>query len=89
MLQREKEIGWRIFLEICRTMNIPFNPMPDGTCRTIKEQYHKNSLANFIRGCIRSHGCCRCSGYGRASRTDGCMTRMESLPACKSDTIAE
>ena len=31
-------------------MNIPFNPMPDGTCRTIKEQYHKNSLANFTRG---------------------------------------
>jgi len=31
-------------------MNIPFNPMPDGTCRTIKEQYHKNSMANFVRG---------------------------------------
>ena len=30
-------------------MNIPFNPMPDGTCRTIKEQYHKNSMANFVR----------------------------------------
>ena len=29
---------------------MPFNPMPDGTCRTIKEQYHKNSLANFLRG---------------------------------------
>lgn len=28
----------------------PLNPMPDGTCRTIKEQYHKNSLANFVRG---------------------------------------
>jgi hypothetical protein len=31
-------------------MNIPFNPEPDGTSRTIKAQYHKNSLANFIRG---------------------------------------
>lgn len=30
-------------------MTIPFNPMPDGTCRTIKEQYHKNSMANFVR----------------------------------------
>lgn len=24
--------------------------MPDGTCRTIKSQYFKNSLGNFIRG---------------------------------------
>lgn len=28
---------------------IPFNPMPDGTCRPIKSQYFKNSLANFLR----------------------------------------
>lgn len=28
----------------------PFNPMPDGVCRTLKYQYGKNSLANFIRG---------------------------------------
>jgi hypothetical protein len=28
----------------------PMNPMPDGTARTIKEQYHKNSVANFLRG---------------------------------------
>ena len=27
----------------------PFNTMPDGTCRTIKNQYYKNSQANFIR----------------------------------------
>ena len=26
------------------------NTMPDGTCRTLKSQYHKNSAANFIRG---------------------------------------
>ena len=31
-------------------MTIPFNPEPDGTSRTIKAQYFKNSLANFIRG---------------------------------------
>lgn len=24
------------------------NPMPDGTCRTLKEQYHKTSVANFL-----------------------------------------
>lgn len=29
---------------------IPINPMPDESCRTIKAQYHKNSLGNFIRG---------------------------------------
>jgi hypothetical protein len=28
----------------------PLNPMPDGSCRTIKSQYYKNSLGNFIRG---------------------------------------
>jgi hypothetical protein len=27
----------------------PLNPYPDGTCRTIKEQYHKTSVANFLR----------------------------------------
>lgn len=29
---------------------IPFNPCDDGTARTIKAQYYKSSLANFIRG---------------------------------------
>jgi hypothetical protein len=28
----------------------PMNPMPDGTCRTIKANYHKVSLDNFLRG---------------------------------------
>lgn len=27
----------------------PLNPYEDGTCRTIKSQYYKNSLANFVR----------------------------------------
>lgn len=27
----------------------PFNPMPGGTCRCIKNQYFKNSQANFIK----------------------------------------
>lgn len=27
----------------------PYNPMPDGTCRTIKTNYYKQSFANFIR----------------------------------------
>lgn len=28
---------------------MPLNPMPDGTCRTIKRQYQQTSLANFLR----------------------------------------
>lgn len=28
----------------------PFNPMPDGTCRTVKSQYYKNGYANLSRG---------------------------------------
>lgn len=36
---------------------IPFNTSEDGTCRTIKAQYFKNSFANFIAGGgIRSNG---------------------------------
>ena len=27
----------------------PFNPEPDGTSRTIKANYYKVSLANFLR----------------------------------------
>ena len=29
------------------------NPYKDGTCRTIKSQYYKNSLANFVRRGVR------------------------------------
>ena len=29
---------------------VPYNPEPDGTCRTIKANYWKMSRANFIRG---------------------------------------
>lgn len=28
----------------------PLNPMPDGTCRTIKANYARMSRANFLRG---------------------------------------
>ena len=38
---------------------IPFNPYDDGTARTIKAQYYKSSLANFIRGGgVRSNSRC-------------------------------
>lgn len=29
---------------------MPFNPEPDGTCRTIKANYARMSRANFARG---------------------------------------
>ena len=28
---------------------IPINPMPDDSCRTIKYQYYKTSVANFVK----------------------------------------
>lgn len=31
-------------------MILEVNPMEDGTCRTIKNQYYKNSISNFDRG---------------------------------------
>lgn len=41
-------------LQIIRYVNmrkivLPLNPMPDGSCRTVKAQYQQSSLANFIR----------------------------------------
>ena len=48
---------------------IPLNPMPDGSCRTIKSQYYKNSLGNFIRG----------GGYG-ATGVIEIVYESESLP---------
>ena len=33
-----------------RKIVLPLNPMPDGSCRTVKSQYQQSSLANFIRG---------------------------------------
>lgn len=38
---------WRLYM---KKIVKPLNPMPDGSCRTIKSQYYKNSLGNFIRG---------------------------------------
>ena len=31
-------------------MKNPINTEPDGSCKTIKAQYYKNGVANFIRG---------------------------------------
>jgi len=29
-------------------MHLPFNPMPDGTSRTVKSQYYKNGFLNLV-----------------------------------------
>jgi len=39
---------WRGFKADAMKKTIPINTMPDGTCRTLKSQYFKNSVANFL-----------------------------------------
>lgn len=47
---------------------IPFNTMPDGTCRTIKSQYFRNNASNFSR----------CGSYGAtAIAVYSCCEDME------------
>ena len=36
-------------LDNMKKIVLPLNPMPDGSCRTVKAQYQQTSLANFIR----------------------------------------
>ena len=46
-----------LLLPITQSYNMkkPINTEPDGSCRTIKAQYYKNGVANFIRGALRSN----------------------------------
>ena len=46
------------------------NPMPDESCRTLKSQYAKNSLGNFIRG----------GGYGATAVIEIIYEQTEGLP---------
>ena len=68
------------------------NPMPDGTARTIKSNYYKQSFANFIRGgvwCNSSRSPARLSArYGNPGRTAWCTTKKESPHAYAWETIA-
>ena len=48
------------------------NPMPDGTCRTIKNQYYKTSQANFDRS----------STFGATGATDGLRIRKLTPKEC-------
>ena len=50
----------------------PVNPMPDGTCRTIKNQYYKTSQANFDRS----------STFGATGVTNGLRIRKLTPKEC-------
>ncbi len=50
----------------------PVNAMPDGTCRTLKNQYHKTSKANFERS----------STFGATGATDGLRIRKLTPKEC-------
>lgn len=50
----------------------PVNTMPDGTCRTIKNQYYKTSQANFERS----------STFGATGATDGFRIRKLTPKEC-------
>lgn len=41
-----------LLLPITQSYNMkkPINTEPDGSCKTIKAQYYKNGVANFVRG---------------------------------------
>lgn len=53
-------------------INEPFNMMPDGTCRTIKNQYYKTSKANFERS----------STFGATGVTNGFSIRKLTPKEC-------
>lgn len=49
----------------------PLNTYKDGTCRTIKATYQKQSLANFIRkGSMGATGVIEYDNNGRHSKDD-------------------
>ena len=50
----------------------PINTMPDGTCRTLKEQYYKTSRANFLRT----------STFGATGVSDGFRIRKLTPKEC-------
>ena len=50
----------------------PINPMPDGTCRTLKSQYYKTSKANFER----------CTTFGATGVKEGLAIRKLTPKEC-------
>ena len=67
-------------------MNLPINPEPDGTCRTIKANYWKMSRANFIRGGGHTERLrlqsCRIVGQIWKSRQNGMVYDPEGIAPC-------
>lgn len=65
--------------------NIPFNPEPDGASRTIKANYHKVSMANFIRGGGMEQQplpCCKIVGKVWRSSQNGMVYDPEGVSPC-------
>ena len=63
----------------------PFNPMPDGTCRTIKANYQRQSLANFLRGGgteQQPSPSCRIAGQIWRSKQNGKVYDPDGLSPC-------
>lgn len=58
--------------------------MPDGTCRTIKANYHKQSLANFLRrgGTEQRELSVRIVGQIYRSRQNGAVYDPMGLAPC-------
>lgn len=61
-----------------------FNPEPDGTCRTIKANYYKVSLANFIRGGGTEQQPSSCIVIGKIwkSEQNGLVYNPDGLSPC-------
>ena len=67
------------------TINIPLNPEPDGTCRTIKANYQRVSRANFIRGGgteRQESSSCRIVGQIWKSRQNGMVYDPNGIAPC-------
>lgn len=65
---------------------IPFNPTSDGTSRTIKANYWKTSLANFVSGGggteQQPSPCCKIVGQVWKSRQNGMVYDPKGIAPC-------
>ena len=63
---------------------IPFNPEPDGTCRTIKANYARMSRANFIRGGGTEQQPLQCTIVGQIwkARQNGMVYDANGIAPC-------
>lgn len=47
-VNHSNQIFIKVYEDVPDSKTIPLNPMPDGSCRTLKRQYQQSSLANFF-----------------------------------------